>query len=117
VAEADLLLVLALRDASLRTGLVARLSMAGAAVRTAQGFDERRPPSARKPAVLVTDAASVAQHPGGAPALAADSQWRCVVVLTAATPSESSDPRLLYLAAADATAALTRLLAGWQREA
>jgi hypothetical protein len=117
VPDKDLLLVLVLREAALRSTLVARLALSGAAVSTAQRFDERRPASGgAKPAVLVTDAGSIAEHPGGAAALLTDPQWRTVVVLGGPTARSGNDPRLLHLDPTDAPATLPKLLAQWQAE-
>jgi hypothetical protein len=106
----NVLLVLVLREAALRSTLVARLAMGGASVWTAQRFDEKVPASIRTPAVLVTDTESVDAHPGGAIALRDDARWRMVVVLTRGALPASEDARLHYVEHADAMAALTRLL-------
>lgn len=107
------LLVLIVREAALRSTLVARLAMRGATVWTGRAFDEKRPASARAPAVLITDEESIEHHPGGAAALSRDAQWRKVVVLTRGGEPASEDARLFYLARGGAAPALTRLLEDW----
>lgn len=107
------LLVLIVREAALRSTLVARLAMRGATVWTARAFDEKRPASARMPAVLITDEESVALYPGGAAALSRHAQWRKVVVLTRRGAPASEDARLFYLARSGAVSALAGLLEDW----
>jgi len=113
----NVLLVLVLREAALRSTLVARLAMGGATVWTAQRLDEKLPASIRTPAVLVTDAESVGAHPGGAVVLRDDPRWRMVVVVTADVVPESPDARLVYIPHGDAMAALTRALESLDRQA
>lgn len=113
--ETNLLLVLIVAEAALRSTLVARLALSGATVWTARGFDEKRPVSVRAPALLVTGEESIALHPGGVAALSQDAQWRMVVVLTRGAAPLSEDGRLLYLARSEAVPALNRLLEDWRR--
>ncbi|AQR73586.1 hypothetical protein [Sphingomonas sp. LM7] len=114
----DPLLVLILREAAIRSTLVARLAMGGADTCTAQYFDEKRPASARgAAAVLVTDQEAVDGHPGGTAALLRDPQWRMVIVLAPAAAPGGGDPRLIHLARGDAAVGLTRLLAEWRSAA
>jgi hypothetical protein len=116
MSRIDVLLVLVLREAALRSTLVARLAMGGATVWTAQRFDEKLPASIRTPAVLVTDAESVDAHPGGVVALCHDTRWRMVVVLTGDAAPDSQDARLVYIPRSDAAAALARVLETLDRE-
>lgn len=112
----DLLLVLVLREAALRSSLVARLAMGGATVWTAQRLDEKLPASIRAPAVLVTDRESVAAHPGGAQALCEDARWRMVVIVSPDPAPDGDDARLRHIAQSDAAAALARLMTTLQGE-
>lgn len=111
------LLVLIVREAGLRSTLVARLAMCGATVWTGRAFDEKRPASARAPAVLITDEESIEDHPGGAVALSENAQWRKVIVLTRGSAPTSQDTRLFYLARGGAAPALARLLEAWAQDA
>ncbi|MDP5281223.1 hypothetical protein Q9Q95_20020 [Sphingomonas sp. DG1-23] len=112
----DPLVVVIVREAAVRSTLVARLAMSGANMCTAQHFDERHPASLRgTAAMLITDRAAIDAHPDGAAALLCDPQWSRIVVLTHDAAATSEDPRLLYLAPGDA-AALTRLVSDWRGE-
>jgi hypothetical protein len=116
VPGTDTLLVVIVREAGIRSTLVARLAMSGADMCTAQHFDERHPASARGTAVvLITDQATVDGHPDGTAALLRDPQWCRIVVLTREAGTTSDDPRLLYVDSGDAAAAVSRLLSDWQR--
>jgi hypothetical protein len=117
VPKTNLLLVLIVTEAALRSTLVARLALSGATVWTARSFDEKRPASVRAPALLVTDEESIARHPAGVVALSQEAQWRKVVVLVRGAAPVSEDGRLLYLARSDAVPVLARLLDDWRRGA
>lgn len=113
----DTLLVVIVREAAVGSTLVARLAMSGADMCTAQNFDERHPASARGTAVvLITDHAAIGAHSGGIAALLDDSQWRRIIVLTRDGALASEDPRLLYVDADEAAAAMARLLSDWQHQ-
>ncbi|WP_158298802.1 hypothetical protein [Sphingomonas psychrotolerans] len=117
VPGTDPLVVVIVREAAIRSTLVARLAMSGANMCTAQQFDERHPASARGvAAMLITDREAIDAHPGGVAALLRDPQWSRIIVLTRDVPAQSEDPRLLYVDAGEAAAAMTCLLAGWRRE-
>ena len=113
----DPLVVVIVREAAIRSTLVARLAMSGADMCTAQNFDERHPASARGTAVvLITDHAAIDAQCGGIAALLCDAQWRRIIVLTRDVALASEDPRLFYVAAGDAAAAMARLLSDWRDE-
>jgi len=113
----DPLLVVIVREAAVRSTLVARLAMNGADMCTALYFDERHPASSSgKPAALITDQTAVDEHPGGIAALLEDPRWVRIIVLTRDTATASVDPRLLYVDAGEAAPATTRLLDDWRRE-
>jgi hypothetical protein len=112
----DPLLVVIVREAAVRSTLVARLAMNGADMCTAQHFDERHPASSGgKAAALITDQAAIDEHPGGIAALLDDPRWVRIIVLTRDAAAASLDPRLLYVDAGEAAPATTRLLADWRR--
>jgi hypothetical protein len=117
VPGTDPLIVVIIREAAIRSTLVARLAMSGADMCTAQQFDERHPASVRGiAAMLITDQAAIDAHSGGIAALLGDPQWSRIIVLTRDVPAQSENSRLLYVDAGEAAAAMTRLLADWRRE-
>lgn len=109
-------IVLIVRDASLRSAWVARLSIAGANLITAADLDSpglRR--AAIRPALLVVDEASVGTKLG---AILEDPRWHRIVVLAASPPAPdpNSDARVIYVQG-DATAALlSEHVPGWRPE-
>lgn len=110
-----LLLVLIVREAGLRSTLVARLSMAGADVLTAEDFDDPRLARHKKrPLVLIADEAAVDGHAGGCDGLLADPRWRTLVVLSPGACAASEDSRLIRIARAHAAQTIARLLPEWQ---
>lgn len=112
----DPLVVVIVREAAVRSTLVARLAMSGANMCTAQHFEERLPASARgAAAILITDQAAIDAHPGGVAALLGDPQWSRIIVLTDDAAATCAEPRILYADVGEA-AAVTQLLADWRRE-
>jgi len=111
-------IVLVVQDASLRSALIARLSIAGASLVTARDLNDPalRRGSAR-PAVLIVDEATIAEQ---LDAMLGEPRWHRVVVLTASTPSErasDADPRLIHVQR-DATAArIAECVPGWRPDA
>ncbi|MCW3835731.1 hypothetical protein ACFQ1E_05630 [Sphingomonas canadensis] len=99
MSEVDVMIVLVLRDAGLRSILAARLSFAGAQVVTAQAIhDPAVTRHIRKRAVLVVEAEAVAGRSGEwIDALVDDPLWIEVVVLVEEGEREClpDEPRLL----------------------
>ena len=94
------MLVLVVRETGLRSALVARLSLAGVDVVTADSLDDQRVRRwlANRP-VLIIDQAALADCPGGEAVLQADSRWRDVAVIGGAST--------------DIAAAIEAKLPGW----
>lgn len=117
VSQSDVLLILVLREAGLRSTLSARLSFAGADVITAQGLhDPALTRGARRPAVLVLDEDAIASRSDEwLEALVGDPHWHEVVVLaaTASLPPARAGGRLLYLDRATASTGLAAHLPRW----
>jgi hypothetical protein len=108
--------VVIVREAAVRSTLVARLAMSGANMCTAQHFEERLPASARgTAAILIADQAAIDAHSGGVAALLGDPQWSRIIVLTDDAAATCADPGILYADVGEA-AAVTQLLADWRRE-
>lgn len=117
------LVVLIVRQSALRSALVARLALDGATVCTARDFDANHSIAARGPAVLVADAESIEDHPGGPQAVADDPRWERVIVLGEGETPDDADrasaaetagdmiPRLHFLPMASAAASISMLLA------
>lgn len=117
------LVVLIVRQSALRSALVARLALDGATVCTARDFDANHSIAARGPAVLVADAESIEDHPGGPRAVADDPRWERVIVLeegasadgaersSAAETADDAIARLHFLPMASAAASISMLLA------
>lgn len=113
-----LLLVLIVREAGLRSTLVAQLSLAGADVLTADDFDDPRlARHERRRLVLIADEAAVDGREGGSEHLAADPRWRSLVLLSAAAPAANDDPRLIRVERTAAAGAIARMLPEWQAPA
>ncbi|MES2988810.1 MAG: hypothetical protein V4808_12965 [Pseudomonadota bacterium] len=101
----------------MRSTLVARLSMAGADVLTADDFnDPRLARHKKRPLVLIADEAAVDAYDGGCDGLVADPRWRRLVVLSPGACAVSDDPRLIRIARAQAAKAIAQLLPEWQAE-
>lgn len=115
MASETLLLVLILREAGLRSTLVARLSMAGADVLTADDFNDPRLARHKKRLlVLIADDAAVEGHDGGCDGLLDDPRWQRVVVLSRGACAASKDSRLIRIERAQAANAIAELLPEWQ---
>ena len=115
MASETLLLVLILREAGLRSTLVARLSLAGADVLTADDFnDPRLARHKKRPLVLIADEAAVDAHSGGCDGLLEDPRWQRLVVLSPGACPASDDPRLVRMPRADAAKTIAKLLPEWQ---
>lgn len=105
------LLVLIVREAGLRSTLIARLSMAGADLVTLDNIDD---PSVErwlaKAPVLIIDEVALAGREGGEAALRADPRWRGIAVIGGA----AVDPAMpVRIAREDAAAAIEAMLPGW----
>lgn len=117
MASETLLLVLIVKEAGLRSTLVARLSMAGADVLTAEDFDDPRlARHKRRPLVLIADEAAVEEHDGGCDGLVADPRWERLVLLSPSACEDSDDPRLIRIERKSAAKALVELIPDWQAE-
>ncbi|MEP9359827.1 hypothetical protein [Sphingomonas sp. KR3-1] len=105
------LLVLVVREAGLRSTLVARLSMAGGDVVTVDNLDDPRVERwlAKRPVLIVDDAALAGRH-GGEAALRGDPRWRAVAVVGGQAAEGAAIPRI---APADSASVLEAMLAGW----
>ena len=115
VVSETLLLVLIVREAGLRSTLVARLSMAGADVLTAEDFgDSRLARHKRRSLVLIADQAALDGHDEGCDALLADPRWHRLVVLSPGACPASEDPRLIRIQRADAAKRLAQMLPEWR---
>lgn len=114
MASETILLVLIVRNAGLRSTLVARLSMAGADVLTAEDFDDPRlARHTRRPVVLVADDAAVAQWEGGVAGLTADPRWIRLVLISSEPAAPGDDPRLIRLESGIAAKAIMELVPQW----
>lgn len=115
----NLLLVLIVRDAGLRSTLAARLSLTGADLVTAEDFhDPVIGRSVRRPATLVVDRATMErQVEGWVDGLLGQPLWRRVVVLTDRRDhAEPANDRLVLIDRAGAAAGLIELLPRWAAE-
>lgn len=105
------LLVLVVREAGLRTTLIARLSMAGADLVTISDIDDPRIQRwIDKGPVLVLDAAALAEREGGEPALRADPRWRAIAVIGGEAQDPAFPPRI---SSGDAAAEIEAMLPAW----
>lgn len=104
------ILVLVVREAGLRSALVARLSLAGGDIVTVDNLDDARMERwlANRP-VLIVDEAALAGRAGGEAGLRADGRWRAIVVI-GGTSADGAAPRI---APADAAVAIEAMLPGW----
>jgi hypothetical protein len=113
VISDDLLLVLIVREAGLRSSLAARLGMTGADLMTADSFHAPRVAPVRDgPVVLIADQQAVDDHVGGSGALAADPRWQRVVIITSDGSTEIT-PELIRMPRDNAAAAIAALVAEW----
>lgn len=104
------MLVLMVREAGLRTSLVARLSMAGGDVVTVDNLDDPRVERWLVHApVLIVDDRALAGRDGGEVALRGDPRWRAIAVI-----GGQADPGFAQrIASADAAAILEAMLPEW----
>lgn len=104
------MLVLVVREAGLRSALVARLAMAGADIVTVDKLDDPRIERwlASAP-VLIIDETTLTGRKGGEAALRADPRWRAIAVVGG--EAEPGMPR--RIASADAAAILEAMLPEW----
>jgi hypothetical protein len=116
-----MLLVLVIREAGLRSTLVAQLSMAGASVITARDLDDPMlERSIRGPAMLVIEDRAVAAQPDGWLASELEGgRWHGIVLLTTEPPREDRawHPSLTYVDRASASASIGALLEQWCADA
>jgi hypothetical protein len=104
------MLVLVVREAGLRSALVARLSMAGGDIVTVDNLDDPRVERwlAHAP-VLIIDDGALAGRAGGEAALRADPRWRAIAVIG----GQAEDGSVPRIASADAAAILEAMLPEW----
>lgn len=114
--DTQLLLVLAVQEAGLRSALTAQLGLAGANLITTSDVDN---PAllrgVRRPAVLVLDDVMISERPpkwlDGA---LADLRWREIVLLTVANAACAEHPKLLRLDAKNAVRVLAEKIPHWK---
>lgn len=105
------LLVLVVREAGLRSTLIARLSMAGADLVTIDNIDDPRIQRwLAKGPVLILDQAALQAREGGEAALRADPRWRAIAVIGGAAENPAYPPRI---PATDAATEIEAMLPGW----
>lgn len=105
------LLVLMVREAGLRSTLIARLSMAGADLVTIDNIDDPRIQRwLGKGPVLILDHMALAGREGGEAALRADPRWRAITVIGGAPEDAAHPPRI---SGVDAAAEIEAMLPGW----
>ncbi|WHU04728.1 hypothetical protein [Sphingomonas sp. NIBR02145] len=105
------LLVLVVREAGLRSTLIARLSMAGADLVTIDNIDDPRIQRwLAKGPVLILDQAALQAREGGEAALRADPRWRAIAVIGGAAENLAYPPRI---PATDAATEIEAMLPGW----
>jgi len=104
------MLVLVVREAGLRSTLIARLSMAGADLVTIDNIDDPRVQRwLDKGPVLIIDENALAGRPGGEAGLRAEPRWRAVTVIgDGGQPGGSG-----RISRADAAAAIEAMLPDW----
>jgi len=104
------LLVLVVREAGLRSTLIARLSMAGADLVTIHDIDDPRVERwLAKGPVLIIDDVALAGRTGGEAALRADTRWREIAVIGGV----ATDAALPRVSRDDAALAIEAMLPGW----
>ncbi|MES2445516.1 MAG: hypothetical protein V4574_22035 [Pseudomonadota bacterium] len=117
--DVQVLLVLAVQEAGLRSALAAQLAMAGASLITTGDIDN---PAllrgVRRPAVLVLDGPTAAERPADWLAAALDDlRWLQVVLLTAAAEAQADPhPKLLRLEARGAVRILADRIPQWRED-
>lgn len=118
--DTQVLLVLAVQEAGLRSALAAQLALSGASLVTTSDVDS---PAllrgVRRPAVLVLDEAMAGERPGGwLEAELEDGRWLQIVLLAAALEAESAaaHPKLLRAEARHAVRTLAERIPHWSEE-
>jgi hypothetical protein len=116
VPDTQVLLVLAIREAGLRSALAAQLALSGANLITTEDVDN---PAllrgVRRPAVLVLDGAMAAERPTAWIETALeDLRWLQIVLL--AGGYAKAHPKLLCLEAKHAVRALAEKIPHWREE-
>lgn len=118
VPSNNVLLVLIVREAGLRSTLAARLSLVGADLISAESLDDpalKR--GVRKPGYLIVEEELFEGRDGiWLETLLATPHWRQVVMLTAGGPvarAPDEDPRLLRLERRSAPSAIAELVPRW----
>jgi hypothetical protein len=105
----NMLVILMVREASLRSMLAARLALSGIDVVSMEQVDAGRITRLGGTApVLVADAAAAEGHPGGLAALAADPLWHRLIILGG--DKAVTAPHLHHVTAEEPAAAIAALL-------
>lgn len=105
------LLVLVVREAGLRSTLIARLSMAGADLVTIDNIDDPRIQRwLGKSPVLILDEAVLAGREGGEAVLRADPRWRAIAVIGGEAEDAAHPARI---SSVDAATEIEAMLPGW----
>jgi hypothetical protein len=120
VPDTQVLLVLAVQEAGLRSALAAQLALSGASLVTTSDIDN---PAllrgVRRPAVLVVDSGMATERPAGwLEAALEDVRWLQIVLLSAAAIECNGNPhpKLLRTEARQAARALADNLPRWREE-
>jgi hypothetical protein len=120
VPETQVLLVLAVQEAGLRSALAAQLALSGASLVTTSDVDN---PAllrgVRRPAVLVLDAGMAAERPlGWLEGALDDVRWLQIVLLSAAAVEDRANahPKLLRAEIRSAARALADNVPRWREE-
>lgn len=118
--DTQVLLVLAVQEAGLRSALAAQLALSGASLITTSDIDS---PAllrgVRRPAVLVLDEGMTAERPAGwLESALEDVRWLQIVLLAAAMTAESATahPKLLRAEARHAVRTLAERIPRWSDE-
>ncbi len=105
----NMLVILMVREAGLRSMLAARLALSGIDVVSMDQVDAGRIARLGGTApVLVADGAATGEHPGGLAALAADPLWYRLIIMGEA--GDVSAPHLYHVTAEEPAAAIAALL-------
>ncbi|UZK67481.1 hypothetical protein [Sphingomonas sp. M1-B02] len=119
MAQLPMLVVLIVRDETLRSVLAGRLARAGINLLTADSGDERlfRRRMVRGPTMLVIDEAGIAGNPGQwIEAQWRKGSWRRIAVLTTVAPIPANDEDwLVYVDRDSATSELNALIDRWAK--
>lgn len=105
----NMLVILMVREAGLRSALAARLALSGIDVVSMEQVDAARIGRLGGSApVLVADFAATCAHPGGLAALSVDPLWHRLVIIGAEEQVEA--PHLYHIPAEDPATAIAALL-------